>query len=417
MPFGLCNATATFQRLMAQALTSVTKKYGNLIMCYVDDVVIATPTLEDHIERLDDVFTCMKQAGLKCKPSKCEILRDSIKYLGRLVDNHGVRPDLEAVEAVLTWKATKTDTQLMSFLGFANFYRNFVKGSADKIYPMQQLMRNKGEKFTWTDEAQVSFENIKRELCEAPVLGMPTEKGMFVLGTDASVVAISGILHQEQERNGRTVLCPIAYGSKVLSDTEMKYGAPKAEMFAVITFVEKYRAYLGSAPFKLRVDNRTLAWLKTYSMDQSYIGRWIVRLDGYHMIIEHRTSDKHQNNDSLSKKTEFYERLEEKQANQAEVKDGLSFLDKETYDKLPLTRWLDKSGHPIPGQPELPVETAAEIKVLARGELVPLDLLVRSNLVQQELTRLGVNSIALLNRTVNGMWRRMSWGNLVTIAG
>ena len=401
MPFGLCNATATFQRLMAQVLTSVTKKYGNLIMCYVDDAVIATPTLEDHIERLEEVFSCMKQAGLKCKPSKCEILRDSIKYLGRLVDKHGVRPDPEAVEAVLTWKAPKTDTQLMSFLGFANYYREFIKGYADKIYPMQRLMRNKGKKFTWTDEAQVSFENIKRELCEAPVLGMPTEKGMFVLDTDASVVAISGILHQEQEWNGRTVLRPIAYGSKVLSDTEMKYGAPKAEMFAVITFVEKYRAYLGSAPFKLRVDNRALAWLKTNSMEQSYIGRWIVRLDGYHMIIEHRTRDKHQNADSLSRKTEFYERLEEKQANQSEIKDGFSFLDKETYDKLPLTRWLDKSGHPIPGHPDLPVEAAAEIKLLARGEPVPLDLLVRSNLVQQELTRLGINSMALLNRTVN----------------
>ena len=83
---------------------------------------------------------------------------------------------------------------------------------------MQRLLRNKGKKFTWTDEAQVSFENIKRELCEAPVLGMPTEKGMFVLDTDASVVAISGIPHQEQEWNGRTVLRPIAYGSKVLSD-------------------------------------------------------------------------------------------------------------------------------------------------------------------------------------------------------
>ena len=119
------------------------------------------------------------------------------------------------------------------------------------------------------------------------------------------------------------------------------------------------------------------------------------------MIIEHRTRDKHQNADSLSKKTEFYERLEEKQANQAEIKDGFSFLDKETYDKLPLTKWLVKSGHPIPGHPDLPVETAAEIKVLARSEPVPLDLLVRSNLVQQELTRLGINSIALLNRTVN----------------
>ena len=83
--------------------------------------MIATATLEDHIEILDEGFTSMKQADLKCKPSKCETLRDSIKYLGRLVDKRGVRPDPEAVEAVLTWKASKTDTQLMSFLGFANY--------------------------------------------------------------------------------------------------------------------------------------------------------------------------------------------------------------------------------------------------------------------------------------------------------
>ena len=146
MPFGLCNATATFQRLMAHALIVVTKKYGNLVMCYVDDMVIATPTLEDHIERrLDEVFACMKRSGLKCKPSKCEILKDSIKYLDRMVDRHGIRPDPDAVEAVLTWKSPKTEHQLMSFLGFANYYREFIKGYADKVYPMQQLMRRKGK--------------------------------------------------------------------------------------------------------------------------------------------------------------------------------------------------------------------------------------------------------------------------------
>ena len=87
------------------------------------------------------------------------------------------------------------------------------------------------------------------------------------------MVAISGILDQEQEWNGKTVLRPIAYRSKVLSDAEMKYRAPNGEMFAVVTFVEKYRSYLGSEPFKLEVDNRALSWLKTYLMDQSYIGR------------------------------------------------------------------------------------------------------------------------------------------------
>ena len=169
----------------------------------------------------------------------------------------------------------------------------------------------------------------------------------------------------------------------------------------MITFVEKYRAYLGSASFKLHVDNCALAWLKTYSMYQSYIGRCIMRLDGYYIIIEQPTRVKHQNaDDSLSKQTEFYERLEERQASQAEIKDGISFLDKETYDELPLTRWLNKSGHPIPGHLELSVEVAVEIKMLSQCDPVPLDLLVQSNLVQQELTRLDINSIALLSKTV-----------------
>ena len=299
-----------------------------------------------------------------------------------MVDRHGIRPDPDAVEAVLTWKSPKTEHQLMSFLGFANYYREFIKGYADKVYPMQQLMRHKGKKFTWNNAAEESFQRIKKELCEAPVLGMPTEKGMYVLDTDALVVAISGILHQEW--NGKTILRPIAYGSKVLSDTERKYGAPKAEMFAVVTFVEKYRAYLGSEPFKLRVDNRKLSWLKTYSMEQSYIGRWIVRLDGYNMIIEHRTRDKHQNADSLSKKTEFYERQEQREADRPEIKDGFSFMDKETYDSLPLTRWLDKSGKPIEDHHELPKEPP-EKTILKKNQGMPIGIILKSKIVRETL--------------------------------
>ena len=276
----------------------------------------------------------------------------------------------------------------MSFLGFANYYREFIKGYADKVYPMQQLMRHKGKKFTWNNAAEESFQRKKKELCEAPVLGMPTEKGMYVLDTDASVVAISGILHQEQEWNGKTILRPIAYGSKVLSDTEMKYGALKAEMFAVVTFVEKYRAYLGSEPFKLRVDNRALSWLKTYSMDQSYIGRWIVRLDGYNMIIEHRTRDKHQNADSLSKKTEFYERQEQREADRPEIKDGFSFMDKETYDNVPLTRWLGKSGKPIEDHPELSEEPPKKT-ILKKTRGMPIEIMLKSKIVRETLKAKG----------------------------
>ena len=211
---------------------------------------------------------------------------------------------------------------------------------------------------------------------------------MYVLDTDASVVAISGTLHQEQEWNGKTVLRPIAYGIKVLKDTEMKYGAPKAKMFAVVTFVEKYRAYLGSEPFKLRVDNRALSWLKTYSMEQSYIGRWIVRLDGYNMIIEHRTRNKHQNTDSLSKKTDIYERKEQREADRPEIKDGFSFMDKETYDSLPLTRWLDNSGKPIEDHPELP-EEPPEKTILKKTRGMPIEIMLKSKIVRETLKAKG----------------------------
>ena len=118
------------------------------------------------------------------------------------------------------------------------------------------------------------------------------------------------------------------------------------------------------------------------------------------MIFEHRMRDRHQNADSLSKKTELYERLEHKQANQVEIKEGVSFLDKDTYEALPLTRCLYKSGHPIQGHPELPVEKTAEIKILSKREPMPLDLLLRSNLVQHELSHMNINILSLIDKTV-----------------
>ena len=157
-------------------------------------------------------------------------------------------------------------------------------------------------------------------------------------------------------------------------------------MFAMVTFVEKYRAYLGSEPFKLRVDNRALSWLKTYSMDQSYIGRWIVHLDGYNMIIEHRTRDRHQSADSLSKKTEFYERQEQRKVDRPEIKDGFSFMDKETYESL--TRWLDKSDKPTEDRPELPKERPKKT-ILKKTRGIPMGIMLKSKIVSETLKAKG----------------------------
>ena len=137
-------------------------------------------------------------------------------------------------------------------------------------------------------------------------------------------------------------------------------------------------------PFKLRVDNSALSWLKTYSMDQSYIGKWIVRLDGYNLIIDHRTRDKHRNADSLSKRTEFYERQEQREADSPEIKDDFSFMDKETYDSLSLARWLNKSGKPMEDHPELPKEPP-EKTTLKKTRGMPIGIMLKSKIVRETL--------------------------------
>ena len=243
---------------------------------------------------------------------------------------------------------------------------------------MQQLMCNKGKKF----EKITGFRKPSTIGSEAPVRGMPRGKSMYVLDAAASVLAISRIMHQEQEWNGRFFLRPNASGSGVLSDSEIKCNLPKAEMFAVVRFVKKFRAYLGGAPFKKQVSKRALSWLKTDPMEQIYTGCWIVRLDGTRMLAV------------SARKLNFMKDWRRSKP----VRESFSFLDKKTYEALPLSRWLDKSGHPIAGHPELPLEKAAQIKIISKKELVPLDLLIHSNLAQQELSRMNINSLSVLDK-------------------
>ena len=113
-----------------------------------------------------------------------------------------------------------------------------------------------------------------------------------------------------------------------------------------------------------------------------------MHLDGYDMIIEHRKRDKHQNADNLSKKTEFYERKEQKEADRPEIKDGFSFMDKETYDSLPLARWLDKSGKPIEDHPKLQAEHETK-KIPKRKTGMPMEMMLKSKVVREALKAEG----------------------------
>ena len=362
-PFGLCNASATFQRSITRALQKIQQRHGSVVMAYIDDIVIATETNEDHLERIREVFECLREAGFKMRAEKCDFMRTETKYLGRVVSAEGIKPDPAAVSKIQEWMPPRNKEELQSFLGFANYYRDFIPFHAAKVQPMQELLR-KNQHFYWKEKHQEAFDSLKQALADATALAAPNEEGRFVLDTDASAVAIAGILQQEQQYNGKTILRPIVYGSKSLTRTQMKYGAPKLEMYAVFYFIEKFHSYLAGREFTLRVDNQALSWLKTYSMDQAMIGRWIARLDQYHFKTIHRPRTQHRNADGLSKRTNDYVHREKIVEALPEVSKGFSFMSQKDYEELPTVPYIDKHGKFIRNHPELPPEARAQLPVL-----------------------------------------------------
>ncbi len=165
---------------------------------------------------------------------------------------------------------------------------------------------------------------MKKELTQSPVLSLPENEGNFILDTDASEIAIAGILSQLQsdEQKERA----IAFRSNSLSETEMRYSARKAEMLAAMYFIEKYRAFLTRGEFILRTDNNALSWLKHYSMTKGMAARCIQKLDQCSFKIEHRKREKHQNADGLSKMTDHYMEREVIEENATGQVDSFRFL-------------------------------------------------------------------------------------------
>ena len=347
-------------------------------MAYIDDIVIATETIEDHIMRIKEVFECLREAGFKVRAEKCDFMRTETKYLGRIVSADGINPDPEAVTKIREWLPPRNKEELQSFLGFANYYRDFVPFHAAKVQPMQELLK-KNQHFSWERRHQEAFDSVKRALSDATTVAAPNEQGRFVLDTDVSKVAIAGILHQEQEYNGKTILRPIVYGSKSLTKTQLNYGAPKLEMYAVFYFVEKFHSYLAGREFTLRVDNQALSWLKTYSMDQAMIGRWIARLDQYHFKTIHRPRTQHRNVDGLSKRTNDYINREQILEKLPEVSEGFNFMSQKDYDELPTVPYIDKRGHLIPNHPELPPQARAHLATIHSSEETKEQTIRRAN--------------------------------------
>ena len=294
MPFGLCNAPATFQRLMDIVLSGLNFE---ICLVYLDDVIIFGSTPEEHLDRLERVFQRLREANLKLKPSKCQLLRRSVGFLGHIVTPEGVAMDPSKVKDVVEWPVPQKLRDVRAFLGLCSYYRRFVRDFSTVAAPLFALTK-KGRTFTWDEQCQETFDRLKAALTSAPILALPKDEGTYLLDCDACDVGIGAVLSQRIDGEERV----IAYGSRLLSNAEKNYCVTRKELLAVVYFSKLYRQYLLGRPFVLRTDHAALQWLQRTPEPIGQQGRWLERLAEFDYQIVHRPGRKHGNADALSRR-------------------------------------------------------------------------------------------------------------------
>ncbi|GFW79112.1 retrovirus-related Pol polyprotein from transposon 412 [Trichonephila clavipes] len=271
MPFGLCNAPATFERLMETVLKGLTFE---ACLIYLDDVIIGGRTFEEHLQNIRKVLSKLSDANLKLNPSKCKFFQKEVNYLGHIISAEGVRTDPEKVSAVKNWKRPENLRELRSFLGLCTYYRN-------------------GQK-----ECEDSFLQLKEALTSSPILIYPQPDKPFILDTDASNESVGAVLSQEIDGQERVV----AYWSKCLSKPERNYCVTRKELLAIVKAIEHFHHYLYGQKFLLRTDHASLTWLMNFRNTEGQVARWIQRLNEYYFDIRHRKGSSHGNADALSRR-------------------------------------------------------------------------------------------------------------------
>ena len=293
MPFGLTNAPATFQRLMERVLAGL---QWQTCLVYIDDIVLFSATIDDHLVQLQRVFDRLKDAGLKLKPKKCYLFRRKVKYLGHVVSADGIETDPDKVSAVQNWPRPQNVRDVRSFVGFCSYYRRFLPEFAAEAKPLIKLTE-KQVPFQWNDEQEQAWLKMKTLLTQSPILAYPHPGETFILDTDASDVGIGAVLSQEINGEER-VIC---YGSRVLTKQERRYCVTRRELLAVIHFVKVYRHYLVGKHFIVRSDHAALRWLKSFKEPEGQVARWLEVLDTYDYTLVHRPGVKHGNADAMSR--------------------------------------------------------------------------------------------------------------------
>ena len=275
----------------------------NWCIIYLDDVVVYAPTVKEHLKRLEGVFQKLKSAGLKLKPSKYELFKQSISYLAHVVSEEGVQTDPKKIAAVKEWERPHNVHTVRRFLGFVNYYRKFIKDYSKIARPLYNLISGDNVKrrtnpVEWSDEAERAFQTLIDKCTQAPILAYADFSLPFELHIDASGIGLGAVLYQTQEGKKRV----IAYASRTLSQSEARYPAHKLEFLAFKwALTNQFYKYLYGNSFEVYTDNNPLTYVLTTAKLDACGQRWVSAIAPMNFNLHYKSGRTNIDADALSR--------------------------------------------------------------------------------------------------------------------